>query len=296
MKKDKNGTHEPSSVVPGALTNQESGVSWATLSWFQITYNQRTQDNSTAHVYRNGRQQVPITVIIEARNANNEIVTLENGELERISFCHYQTGIELSTLSQTRHPEYDYYPESTLYTSEPDRTDSSSQPIDEVKSKENTVQRQQIIRWYTTTSPDTVRIAASITSPNGDTFHTHSPEVDSGGKPTGGKFNSSLTVQPQTPIVFGASAFNAFRRDANGNDHFDVDLYDIYFINPQYKIRNSVHYTVQADKWHYSWNKSDSNKVQTAYKADRCRIVTFKTFVPTNNYSITFYVNEFFGK
>ncbi|MEB0160843.1 hypothetical protein, partial [Pseudomonas sp. AH2 (2023)] len=33
--------------------------------------------------------------------------------------------------------------------------------------------------------------------------------------------------------------------------------------------------------------------VQTAYKADRCRIVTFKTFVPTNNYSITFYVNEF---
>ncbi|WP_297845888.1 hypothetical protein [Pseudomonas sp.] len=294
MKQKKDSTAKNTQAQPGTPSPSEPNATWETLSWFQIIYLERTQDNSTANVFGNGRQQVPLKVIIEARNANGEVVALSATELESITFVNYHTGVELENLSNTRVQKYDYFSESSFPLQEPDNAGTLNSANVATEERDNHILRQESLKWFTTKSVETIRIAASITLLSGTTFHTHSQEVPSGGAASqGAKFNSSLTVKSHTPVTFRAGSFSAWRRDKTSNDHFDVDIYDIYFNDPGYKIRDSIHYTTPGDQWHYSWKKSDANKVQTAYRADLSRTVNFKTFVPGNSFNISFTVNEY---
>ncbi len=293
----------------------EATSDWISLSEFKVTYLDRDGDHTTARVYYNGRQQVPIKILIQGRDENDQVVAIPPNDLAEMKLVAYNTGGELPVEVQyvrIKNLKYDYFPESLAFVAEGDETEESNKTRSEadlewqretgnmtggaflqvsgkVVSTDDGMETlaQEVSFWVTTTSTDTIRIAAKITK-QGTVFHTHSPQAGPG------LFDSSVLISPQRPVSHDLDEFAIRRRDEVVNDLFDVDIYEIYLKNQNLKIRDSIHYTKSGNSWHYSWEKSGSNKVHTAYKADHRRLVKFMSFmpVPIGGY-VDFYVNWF---
>ena len=291
---------------------------WTYLSWFQVQYLSSPEDNKTARVFSNNRQQVHIEFIVQGRNANGEVTSIPPDDLRRLELVRYETGeslwSEVSTAS-SRDTRYDYYPESGVFPNayqilSPTNTERHADiGIDNTQHRNNDTitnartktiaypgevgtQAQAYDMWISTSQPNTLRIAAKLTAPNGTIFHTHTKDAAPGGSPTGGNFNSSITLSPQMPRSFTAEYFNLSRRDEIADQYFDVDIYEIWFKDANYKIRDSINHTQPGDRWHYSYEKNSRNQYQSAYKADHSRLVRHAMTGAPQRY-IEFLVNYF---
>jgi hypothetical protein len=291
---------------------------WTYLSWFQVQYLSSPQDNKTAKVFSNNRQQVHIEIVLEGRNANGEVTTIPREDFLRLELVRYETGETLFYLVSTafsKDARFDYYPESGAFptgylvsalTNTEHHVDSgldnsqytNTETVINVRTENIAhpsgiyIQAQIYDIWISTDHPDTLRIAAKLTAPNGTIFHTHTQTAAPGGGPTGGKFNSSLTLSPQPPRRFAAEYFSIRQRNEINNQYFDVDIYEIWLKDLSYKIRDSIHHTRPEDQWHYSWEKNSRNQYQYAYRADHLRLVRHTTVGAPLRY-IEFLVNYF---
>jgi hypothetical protein len=261
----------------GTGDNEVTQSTWTTLSWFQIQYLQRPEDNTIAKVFRNGRQQVPITVLVQARNSDNEVVPLPNVDLQNIQLVNYNTGTPWSqgvTVTNARNAKYDYFPEGSVLP-EPyqvvskDVANTKDAPSNlpaalktrhisckprKMVSRDGTImQVQEFELWLSVTTDETLRIAASLTT-NGQTFHTHSPEVPAGGEPhDGGLFNSSIRVGPQEPRSFTSQYFTMTSEEGPSTEHISVLMYDLWFSDTQYKIREAfIYHRTWETGWYFA--------------------------------------------
>lgn len=285
--------------VTYAQTTATDQSAWTYLSWFQVQYLSSPEDNKTAKVFRNNRQQVHIEIVLEGRNANGEVTTIPPDDFHGLELVRYETGETLFYLVSTafsKDARFDYYPESgafpTAYlvsdlTSIGHHVDSgldnsqytNTETVINVRTENIAhpsgvyIQAQIYDIWISTDHPNTLRIAAKLTAPNGAIFHTHTQTAAPGGGPTGGYFNSSVTLSPQMPRSYAAEYFSISRRDETSNEYFNVDIYEIWFKDASLKIRDSINHTRPEDQWHYSWHTPPMNNFHTAYKADRARVV-----------------------
>jgi hypothetical protein len=274
---------------------------WVSLSYFQVKHADFSNDNPLLQVYRNDRQQVRVSVLFEARDANNEVVALTFEQQRQITLVNYNTGAPLPSgfsIQRWRNYLYDYYDSSSFLAKAADSGVSLPDPIEcrgimQETERSEPYAMQEIGLWITATSQETIRIAAELPSPAGTTFHTHSSDVPAGGVPVGGKFNSSVSVRPITPHRFSSKEFSTFRHDPSSTDSFDVDMYDVFITDTDYKIRASRHYVVEGDTAHYSYEKKNRwNYVQIAFTANRSREYIFKCFHPSSSAWIKIDVNK----
>jgi len=349
---------------PDAISGQYSADGahtagpWTHLSWFQVTYLDRSADNTTASVFRNGRQQVPIKIVIEARDANNQVVALSTTDLQRLRLVLYNTGQSLpanSVVRTTRDTLYDYYPEGGIFSADyapmskqaptaaqinehlevspsasvgildigrrvlsvayvalfgkaPTTAPISDEQVELVRSPcaDTTaseqvrirqfisphgvqVQAQEWMLWLRTTSSDTLRVAGTITAPNASVFHTHSRDVAAGGAPSGGKFNSSVTVVPQLPRQFPHTSFRLSRSDWYSSSRTDIDIYEVWIADTSYKLKKTIRYMQYYNTgWWYAHVNGKHNIYH--YGANETR-TSYTHRVLSNETTITFPVN-----
>lgn len=259
---------------PSAIQPQEDPPTWTHLSRFQVQYLERVADNTIARVFRNGRQQVPITIIIEGRNANDEVVVIPATDLAKTELILYHTqealpsGIEVRSW---RNNTFEYYPESTLL-SEPYTVTQSSKDVAESTQRQinpdvaaesllpiatpmqdTILVAQTYSLWLTTTLDQTLRIGAQLPSPAGGRIHTCSPDVEGGGWSQGGAFNSSVSIQPQAPTPHSLSEFSMFREDIYSPDsNYDIDVYTVGFVDKNYLIKDVIQLGLVQQGWFYA--------------------------------------------
>jgi hypothetical protein len=308
-------TNKKSSSFKGSASGP---IGWTHLSRFKLQYQSRPEDNLTARVFSNGRQQVHIEIILEGRNAYNEVTTIPLDDLRRLELVKYDTGEPLPFqiwVSRSRDIKFDYYPDSGAFpdsylmsdcATDEHSIDSALGHAHRVSSESaknarmesittlsgDGIQNQVYELWISTSSADSLRIAAKLTSSTGIIFHTHSHQVPGGGEVSDGKFNSSFTLSPQMPRRFSADYFNIRQRNEINSENFDVDIYEIWFRDANYRVCDSINHTRPEDQWHYSWNKGRLNHFHVAYKADHLRTVRHFLFGDPSIY-IDFNVNYY---
>jgi len=256
---------------------------WTHLSKFQVMYLGRTTDNTIAHVFRNGHQQVPVQIIIAARNANNELVEMPEADLKKINLVDYytRTGLVDTEVIPWRVSEFDYYPESLqpstininhIETANEEELAAIPPPptnypiittpftrLSSRPSEEETIQDQTFFLYLSTKNVNAMRIGASLPSPIGGVIHTCSSDAAPGGGADGGAFNSSLTINPVPPRHYSASDFTLTRTDYSSAEYLDVDLYEYYLTDHNYQIRR-VSYTMTVWEGVYARYKPASRK------------------------------------
>jgi hypothetical protein len=239
---------------------------WAYLSWFQVQYLQRPEDNTLATVFRNGRQQVPVTLLVQARNSQNEVVPLPLYHLQGIKLVNYNTGEAWSdgvTVTNGRNANYDYFPEVGVLPESyqvckdeaPDdkdllanlpavvRTKDMAVKTRDVRSSDGAVMHlQEVELWLSVTTAETLRVAAHLTAFE-QVFHTHSPEVAPGGSPhDGGLFNSSIRVTAVAPRSFTSQYFTMTQHEGASTSRISVLMYDLWLTDASFKIREAFAY------------------------------------------------------
>jgi hypothetical protein len=263
---------------PKKGTTAKTVATWTYLDWFQILTEEHHEDNFITSVFNNGNQQVPVTIILTARNSNGELHTLTASELQGLQIIDYYTSQPIES-TRNRDPRFDYY--------------SSQLPVKQKRDSKPKANQQAIHLWVIPRSSETIRIAAKITPPGSSIpFTTNTNAVAPGGAPTDGKFNSSFSIKPVTPPVYSMVDFDMVRFDATGNTEYDVDLYQISFKNPNLKIRYMRHHSGTAGHYHYCWYKDKQYKFQIAYQAGSPYVARFAS--PGHEYQgyIDFLVNS----
>jgi len=244
---------------------------WDHLVWFQVQTEGHTTDNYMTPVFRNGRQTVPITILLDARNAAGEQITLTPQELSSLTLIDYDTGDLISHVEEKG--VYDHYSDYANNFAPAGSIDIPAPP-----PPQGILARTAATLYITTTSTNTRRIGASIKTPNGSvTFTTNTYSAEPGGMPTNGKFNSSISVRTVPVLRHTMEEFGMDRIDGMGNDYFDVDYYRIFFLDKRFSIRASKHHSPAVEnQYHYVWWKDHRCKFQIAYSAGPTRNVRFE--------------------
>ncbi|PHM29997.1 hypothetical protein [Xenorhabdus innexi] len=136
-------------------------------------------------VFANGKMQVGVVVVIQAKDDNDNIVTLSEDQLKSIKLINYDTGDVLSdewTYDTVKNEYYHTFP------GEP-----SSQIFDSLdeEQKNHTIQKQ--IYWVSTSNPEPMEIGAQVTL-NNKQYNTL----------IGSSFKSSVIILGYPPILYNS--------------------------------------------------------------------------------------------
>lgn len=166
----------------------------AGLNHFQIEGNGSPNDGVNCQVYKNGRQQIQVGIVIDAYDASGLIIPLTPVQMESVKLIEYDSGNPISSqFSRSNDKDiYDYYPGTSGLASSPDRQNMST------------------MNFFLSVAPSmnlaALRIAAEITL-DGITFITNNRGSAPGGKFDNGGFNSSIVVTPVVPYKLTAKDF-----------------------------------------------------------------------------------------
>ncbi|WP_285423143.1 hypothetical protein [Pseudomonas sp. efr-133-TYG-103a] len=164
------------------------------LNHFQIKGNGSPADQHECKVYKNGRQQFQVDIVIEAYAEGGVIVPLSKDQLESVRLINYDSGAVVDSQfsrSATKNV-YEFYGAPP-----PSRTGSVKQNMSaitffmSVPASANFAQMQ---------------IAAEITL-DGATYRTNARDSAPGGHVDKGKFNSSILVAPLAAYLLSARDF-----------------------------------------------------------------------------------------
>lgn len=273
-------TSNAGSEQPADSSNKDQppAGSWATLSFFEITVNSRT--NVTAPVYANGRQRIPVQVELVAHDESGNRVTLTPGQLLQVKFITYETSSPPPLHISNSKGDYEYHWSVISEIGQ----DAEQEP-------HHPAPRGQTVMFYVSAdSVDrTVRIAAAITSPANVLYTTNTRN------PTAGEFDSWIIVDRRPPIVHQWTKL-AILDSVNLITlwNWDVDLYYIGFKNEQNENLRLVGGEIKnaADgKSFYSWPKDGwARKSSVAYRPDYERTTSFPDAT-----GISFKVNDRYG-
>lgn len=252
--------------------------SWEYLEWFQVLTEEIPQDNYRTRVFRNGRQQVPITILLTARNAAGEYHQLTEEELATLELVDYYDGRRIDHAWSK--DVFDYYRDYENLLE--NKTNDSYLPAEKAG-------RQSISLWITTTSTEVFRVAARIQAPGGNVFVTNTSAAAPGGAPTDGKFNSSLTIVPMGPLTHSFAAFSMAVEELEHQGSYQIDYYRIRFVDTRLKIRRSTERPFN-DRVYYYYNFAYGTHIyHILFPAGFPTSLTFEP--PTHQLSITLNVN-----
>jgi len=263
------------STRPGlALFNQAGG----TLDFFQVRGLNRDQDNTTCVLYANGHQQTEVAVLVQARNANGEIIKVRDEVLANIEFIDYNTGALLSrsefTISRSRNHTFDYHPDNNQLRLHSAPGQGSVQSF-----------------YISSRKTGNTKIAARLNY-GGRTYRTNDRSAPADGAVRNGRSNSSATIQGRAQNYrFSSSQFVVQRENYITRKDLDVDRYAIRFSDPGYFIRASQHERGSEDQTHFGkFNglRSKRSYSHAAFAVDARSSVRYQwgNWAPTQTHTI----------
>jgi len=249
---------------------------WVSLNKFQITC--QGSEKVRCPVYANQRQQVPVLVIIEARDADNVVVPVDPNHL-KLGLCNYHTGELFNgglSFTFTEDARFIYHW----------NLEGAGQDVDDLPAESPKNGAQVFKAWITVSRVESFKVAARCTSPDGITFITNTPN------PTVGKFDSWLQVDGREPVIITWDKL-AISGPRNVYTHFpfDVDLYYVYFndpLNTGLRIVDAINYRGGADTCHYAWMKGVRRFEQAAFRVLPARTLNYQSC----NHSASFRLGE----
>lgn len=268
-------TFEGTPEGPGAVPVADAD--WVTLTRFEVQVNQRSQ--ITAPVYANGRQQVPVEIIIEARDKDGVAVDLSDAQLKSIRLINYNTNTAVVGCRHDKDARF-------IYHWAPVKDDDGENlPDEEVHADTPRSAAQAIMIYVHTTAVSTSKIAAEITSPSKGLFRTNTPN------PGPGKFDSWVNIRGEQEIRYYQGDMTMELVNEVTSDMWDVDLYYIRFTEQGLNIVQSVHFDIAGDEPHL--NKSPHlfvNRFHIAFAVGPVRTITYAG--PDGKPVVTFQVNK----
>lgn len=250
-----------------ALGESETPVSskpWVSLQTFKVEC--QGYENIKAPVYANGRQEVPIQIKIVALDANGvQVVVADDASLD-LRLVSYDTpsnypppNTQIFKKEDTRYV-YNHVVQSL------DEQERNVCAVVEVEAGGQEVVEepkwtvQTFTRWVRRTQLGVMKLAASVTTSGGIEMISNSSTV------APGKFNSFVAVLGlASDNGKDYKDFGITRYDSLNTSYWDVDMYEIRFNDPKWKIVASYNMTV-SDGHHYSWDKDGYQSMQIAFK------------------------------
>ncbi len=241
-------THSDNSGInPGEWTLPDDQVvraDWVTLSVFEVSCQNREKVN--APVYSNRRQQVPITVRIEARDVNGVAVRLTEQQLSEIRLIDYDDPDREFFGGVTPDPRYVYNHNVSLVGNHAMDTSEERPDANSIQSITRHLRWQPI--YYT------VKLAAEIKSPRGVVYRTNVANA------VPGEFDSWVNVVGIEPVRFGVSDMEVARH--NQMDAPDVDLYYVKFKDNRYYIASQAYFYDPYESGSHAASGRDSGQVK----------------------------------
>ncbi|TDV55761.1 hypothetical protein EC919_103306 [Pseudomonas graminis] len=166
----------------------------AGLNHFQIKGNGSPKDQFNCPIYKNGRQQIQVDIVIDAYGESGEIIPLTPTQLKTVRLIDYDSGSIVDgqlTRSDTKNV-FDFY--------------GGTLPLDAGSVNQN----MSVLTFYISV-PSSVnfaqkQVAAEITL-EGATYRTNDHSAPPGGAFNNGGFNSSIIVNPLSTYSFWAADF-----------------------------------------------------------------------------------------
>lgn len=235
-------------VVEGGGLEAQPLVDWVTLSQFTVQIQKQSHVN--AEIYANGRQQAPIEVVIQARDKDGVAVNLTQEQLKGIRLIEYETG---NAVADWSHKKNDLF----VYEWPLTRDDGAEVEPDAEPSETPEATAQPIMIYVEKTDATTTWIAAEITSPSGAKFRTNTPD------PTAGKFDSWVKLHGRPPKVIHWEQFAiSTPKKVVANGDWEVMLYHIYFVDPNYRIVASINYQKLTRGVHFTMDQYARKRVE----------------------------------
>jgi hypothetical protein len=239
MNHDEDTAVQPIGELEQGEGNQDvnSLSSWKTISLFEVQVSQRSK--ITAPVFANGNQQVPVEIVIQARDVNGVVINLSPYQLSRIKLIDYNNGTVIPDVTNSRDSRFIYHWEIV-------RDDAADLGGDVASPGETTdvAAGQTVFLYVRKNVISTTKVAAEIISPDGVAFRTNTPN------PTPGKFDSWVNIQGREAPKYDHNDLIIERVDEITNVAWDVDLYYIRFSEKNLDIVGSVHMDAAADAPH----------------------------------------------
>lgn len=254
---------------------------WATISHFEVLVNKRSKFN--ARVFANGWQQVPVEVLIQARDADGVAVSLTDAQLDSIRLIDYSTGDPILDVDSTHDERFVYHWDGIA------AEDDGNQSAEGSGNDAPKLMAQSEMRYVRKYAVSTNKVAAEITSPSGGVFRTNTPS------PPAGKFDSWVNVQGMEVPRYDHTDLIMERVDEVSNAVWDVDLYYIRFSSKDFRIVRSSHLDASGDSPHLNKiHNGSQSRFHIAFTAGGKRTITF---APNGSMpGVTFEVNKRVGE
>jgi hypothetical protein len=249
------------------------------LHHFQIKGNGSSSDRQLCRVYKNGRQQFQVDIVIDAYDAQGAVVALTPAQLNSIQMVNYDSGANLGTqLNQSYYKNaYDFFPSKRLQD-----TGIWRSVVKALRACLRTGRKQNMstVTMYfsvpTSISVASLQIAAKITLDGGANYATNKRNADPGGHFNNGGFNSSIVLEPVTPYTLTAQDFQIVKNPSplgwgSGSNYTGdplryLDLWIITLRNTAYKILGSDIPTLDYVHW-FSQYVRGGNDLDTCHWA-----------------------------
>ena len=231
------------------------------LKYFKIIANGRDTNGHEVKLFRNGRQQYHITVVIEAVDAYGHIVHLTEDQMKTVVLMEYysEKTFEHTFARSYSWAGYDNHDTTVYETSQAPSTAMSTLEFWE--------------HILPNTSNNRVKIAAKITL-NTSVYTTNNPDADETGVVKDGGSNSWFYLQPLPPETLRADSFQVTRKEQLGGGYdsgnkpppFDryLEKWELSFKDTRRRIYGSSipdtkpipyfsQYTKGSKPWHCAW-------------------------------------------
>lgn len=257
----------------------EAQAAWKTLDWFRIRC--QGKEFVDAPIYANGYQQMPVAVEVRALDANCNVVTLSQSQLDGIKLIDFYDESSVPTAKYNPVFEYGW----TVGRDQDDGDAATTEPA--------AVGVQTVMRYLVAARSTNIKVAAMVISPDGSTFKTNHTTTGPG------HFNSWIQAIMVPPIVHTVDSFRIDREDELETMWVDIDMYYIAFKDESLRIVKELCNYHDLNTPHYRWEKGGwRSKVHIAFSLGEKRSFRYPDNPPSGEEHLApwFTVNKYPGK
>lgn len=222
----------------------KSNKPWKYLSKFELTC--QGMDKVRCPVYANGRQQVPIQINVEARDEDGVIVDVNHAGLY-LYLCKYDDiDVFPTELGRTATEDPRFIYQWSIQKADADDEESHILPAPVQESE----RVQSVSQFVSANKVGTYKLAVRCRSPEKVIFVTNTPN------PPEGKFDSWLLIDAREPKATPWQSFSiSAPKTVVANSDWEVNLYYIYFTDPNLKIVQSINYQNLTRGCHFTMDQ-----------------------------------------
>ena len=235
----------------------KSNKPWTYLSRFELT--SRGYDKINCPVYANGRQQIPVEIIMEARDEDGVVVDVNHSGLYLYLCLYNDIDVFPTELGRSGTQDSRYVYQWPLASAEAgqEATEHALVP------REGTERVQVVEQYVTATKVGAYKLAVRCRSPAKVVFATNTPN------PPPGKFDSWLIVDARETVSVPLKDVALTVVNAVTTTDFDVDVYYVYFVDSNLRVVATEHNPdYPPNNQHYSWMHYSNSNSHYCYRKD----------------------------